>query len=326
MEEKILTDSSISLNLIARVIKMVSEIPFFTDKNARINSIEVLPGGLTNNNFKITVDGVPYALRVAGDGTLEYLDRKAEKHNASLMADMKINAHVVYYNENTGDQVCEFIDKTLHIADFKDPENLRTAARIFHKFKNSGKEFMGIFDPIEVTDGYIEILNKKKTENFDGYDQVTEKLEVIKKLFEDHPQKIAPSHNDPLPENFLVNKNGMYLIDWEYAGMTDPMFDLGDFSIENELTKEEEGIFLCEYFGGKVTKKQYGLTVMHKFLCDVLWSIWALLQIATGKPREEYWPYGLNRFNRCVALMNEPDFDSYIQAIRDDSTEIVFER
>ena len=327
MEETIVVDGPISLSLISRVIKMTSEIPFFADKNARINDIETLPGGLTNYNFKVTVDNVTYALRVAGDGTLEYLDRKAEQHNASMMAEMNINAPIIYYNVATGDQVCKYVDdcQTLHIADFKEAENLKQAARIFHKYHTCGREFLSVFDPIKVTDGYNDLLEQKNAELFDGYDNLTRKVEEIKQLFQVRPQAFVPSHNDPLPENFLVSKTGMYLIDWEYSGMNDPMFDLGDFSIENNLTKEEESIFLCEYFGGKVTRKQYGLVVMHKFLCDVLWSVWALLQIATGKPREDYWPYGLNRFNRCVALMNEPDFDSYIEAIRIDNDSVVFQ-
>jgi thiamine kinase-like enzyme len=326
MEETIVVDGSISLNLIARVIEMVGKIPYFTEKNARISRIETLPGGLTNYNFMVTVDNVDYALRVAGDGTSEYLDRKAEEHNASLMSEMGINAPIIYYNSTTGDQVCKYVDncRTLHIADFKEPDNLRQAARIFHKYQTCGKEFLSIFDPIKVTDDYNDLLLKKDAELFEGYDKVQAKVEEIKELFRNHPQPIGPSHNDPLPENYLVNETGMYLIDWEYGGMNDPMFDLGDFSIENNLTKEEEGILLREYFGGQVTRKQYGLTVMHKFLCDVLWSVWALLQIATGKPREDYWPYGLNRFNRCVALMNQPDFDSYIKAISEDSSEIEF--
>jgi thiamine kinase-like enzyme len=326
VEETLVVDSSISLNLLSRVIEMIGKIPYFTEKNARINRIDTLPGGLTNYNFMVTVDKVTYALRVAGDGTSEYLDRKAEQQNASLMSEMGINAPIIYYNSTTGDQVCKYVDncQTLHIADFKDPGNLRKAAGIFYKYHTCGREFLSIFDPIKVTDGYNDLLIKKDAELFEGYDKLHAKMEQIKELFQHSPQAIVPSHNDPLPENFLVNETGMYLIDWEYGGMNDPMFDLGDFSIENNLTKDEESIFLCEYFGGQVTRKQYGLVVMHKFLCDALWSVWALLQIATGKPREDYWPYGLNRFNRCVALMNEDDFDSYMQAIHDDSSEIQF--
>ncbi len=326
MEETIVVDGSISLNLISRAIKMISEIPYFCEKNARVSSIETLPGGLTNFNFKVTVDNVTYALRVAGDGTSEFLNRPAEKHNASIMSEMRINAPIIYYNGTTGDQVCKYIDdcKTLHVEDFHDPENLRQAARIFRKYHTSGKEFMARFDPFKEKDAYSDILAKKNAEVYDNLDRMLAKSEEIRKLFQEHPQPLVASHNDPLAENYLVNETGMYLIDWEYSGMNDPMFDLGDFSTENGLSKEEDGILLCEYFGGQVTRKQYGLVLMNKFVCNTLWCIWALLQISNGKPKEDYWPWGMIRIDRCEAQMDDPEFDSYMQAVRDDSDEVVF--
>ena len=326
MEETIAVDSSISLNHIYRAIKMISEIPFFSDKNARISRIETLPGGLTNFNFKVTVDNVTYALRIAGDGTAEFLNRPAEKHNASIMAEIGISAPIIYYNPVTGDQVCKYIDncKTLHVPDFHDPENLRMAARIFRKYHTSGQEFLARFDPLKEKDNYEEILAKKNAERYNDLDRMLAKFEEIRTLFHEHPQPLVACHNDPLAENYLVNETGMYLIDWEYSGMNDAAFDLGDFSTENGLSKEEDAILLCEYFGGQVTRKQYGLVLMNKFVCNTLWCIWALLQMSNGKPKAEYWPWGHLRIDRCEAQMNDPEFDVYMQAIRDDSDEIVF--
>ena len=102
--ENIVVEPNISMNHVGRIIEMISEIPYFKERNARVNKIENLPGGLTNNNFKVTVDGEMYAVRLAGDGTLEYLDREAEKHNAGLMSDMGINAKIIYYDASTGNQ------------------------------------------------------------------------------------------------------------------------------------------------------------------------------------------------------------------------------
>ncbi|MDW7675401.1 MAG: phosphotransferase [Bacillota bacterium] len=318
MNEQIITDSSIKLDHISRIFGMVTKVPFFTEKKARINQIEHLPGGLTNSNYKVTIDGVTYAIRVAGDGTIEYLDRKAEKNNATLMSEMNINAEIIYYDETTGNQICKYIDdsKTLHIPDFKEAHNLKEAAKIFNRYHNSGKEFLALFDPIKVTDEYFDLLVKKNHKDFfEGFDKVKEKFEAIKAALDANPPKLAPCHNDPLPENYIVNDTGMYLIDWEYSGMNDPSFDLAALIIENELDEELEKIFLDEYFEGKMTFAQYSSVVINKFLCDALWSIWALLQIATGKPHEDYWPYGLNRFNRCVKLMEEENFDKYIEAL-----------
>ncbi|WP_028306702.1 choline/ethanolamine kinase family protein [Desulfitibacter alkalitolerans] len=318
MQEQIILDSSMKLDHVGRILSMISKVPYFTEKNARVSQIEYLLGGLTNSNYKVTIDGKAYAIRVAGDGTTEYLNRPAEKHNASLMSDMDINAKIFYYDETTGNQICSFIEgKTMHIPDFQDEKALKMAAQIFKKYHYSGLEFMDHFDPIRITDEYNALLAKKDfKEFFEGFDKVREKFEAIKEAFEKNPPKLAPCHNDPLPENYILNGEKMYLIDWEYSGMCDPSFDLAALIIENNLTPELEKVFLEEYFGGELTMKQYGQVVINKFLCDALWSIWALLQIATGKPYEDYWPYGLNRFHRALGFMNDENFDNYIEAIK----------
>ncbi|KUO51733.1 MAG: choline kinase [Desulfitibacter sp. BRH_c19] len=319
MREQITIDSSMKLDHIARILNMVSKTPYFADKDARVSQVEFLPGGLTNSNYKVYIDGTPYAIRVAGDGTTEYLNRPAEKNNASLMSEMGISADIYYYDETTGNQICHFIEgKTLHIPDFQEPEILRKAAKIFQQYHSCGKEFMDHFDPIRITDEYNALLAKKNfKEFFEGFDKVQEKFELIKNAFEKNPPKLVACHNDPLPENYILNGDKMYLIDWEYSGMCDPSFDLAALIIENNLTPELEKVFLEGYFGSELTMKQYGQVVINKFLCDALWSVWALLQIATGKPHEEYWPYGLNRFNRALGFMNDENFDNYIAAIKE---------
>lgn len=99
--EEIIIDNSITLEHIGRIFKMISEIPFFQEKGARINAIDILPGGLTNSNYKVTIDNATYAVRLAGDGTAEYLNRPAEKHNAQIMADIGINAEIIFYDGST---------------------------------------------------------------------------------------------------------------------------------------------------------------------------------------------------------------------------------
>jgi thiamine kinase-like enzyme len=323
MDEKVIIDSSISLEHIGKIYSMINEIPFFTEKNARINRIETLPGGLTNYNFKVTIDDVTYAVRVAGPGTTEYLNRPAEKHNAQIMSDIGINAPIIYYNDKTGDQVCKYIDNsiTLHIPDFqKEEKYLQKAAKVFYKYHHCGKEFMTRFDPLKEAETYNKLLIEKKFEFYDGAEKMREKLEDIKQLFKVRPPELAPCHNDPLCENWLDDNKNFYLIDWEYAGMNDPMFDLGALSLEAELTEEQERFLLREYYGEDITEEQYAQLVINKFLCDALWSFWAVLQIATGKSRDEYWPYGLNRFNRAFKLINNGSLDKSIEILKNGSS------
>jgi thiamine kinase-like enzyme len=318
LNEKVSFDSSIKLELIGKVYEMIDSIPYFTEKNARISEIEILPGGLTNHNFKVTIDDETYAVRVAGPGTAEYLNRPAEKHNAQIMSDIGINAPIIYYNEKTGDQVCKYIDgcKTLHIPDMKEEKYFLMAAEVFREYHNCGKEFMTRFDPLKEYINYDKILKEKDFEVYEGSEKMEEKLDEIQKLYEKYPPELAPCHNDPLCENWLDDNKDFYLIDWEYGGMNDPIFDLAALSIEAELNEEQERKFLEKYFQDEVTDKQYGALVINKFLCDALWTYWAVLQIATGKSRDEYWPYGLNRFQRAFKLIENGSLDKSIAAAK----------
>jgi thiamine kinase-like enzyme len=330
MKEKVSIEASIKLDHIGRLFSMIANIAAF--EGQRIEAISVLPGGLTNSNYKVKVGEKNYAVRIAGDGTLEYLDRPAEKHNAGLMADMGISAPIVWYDETSGCQVCDFIEgDTLHKENFnaklahqlhglgheehQEHENLRRAARIFSKFHNSDAKFISVFDPFKETYGYFDLLKEKNHKDYyEGFDEVSAVMDRIDAAFKKNPPKQAACHNDPLPENYILNGERMFLIDWEYAGMNDPSFDIAALIIENSLNVDEEEIFLTEYFGAKPTFKQTASVTLNKFVVDALWTIWALLQIATGKEHEYYWPYGYERFKRCVDIMNEPDFEKYIQA------------
>jgi len=314
MHERIMIEPSISLETIGRVYKLISEIPYFS--NSRISAIEILPGGLTNSNYKVMIDDVTYAVRLAGAGTMEYLNRPAEKHNAQVMADLGISALIIYYDETTGNQVCKYIDdsKTLHIEDLKQENYLSMAAHVFIKYHECKKEFISDFNPLKEIENYIQLLYLKKIDFYEGAEIMALKIDEIRVVFKNNPPPIAPCHNDPLCENWLDDKKNFYLIDWEYSGMNDPLFDLGALAIEAELTDEQERYFLQQYFGGELTKKQLGSLIINKFLCDALWAYWAVLQIAMGKSREEYWPYGLNRFNRAYALIHNGSLDRALKA------------
>jgi len=307
-------EPSISLNHVGRIFELVSSIPLFKEKNAKITRIEVLPGGLTNSNYKVTIDGVTYALRLAGDGTMEYLDRPAEKHNAQIMSDIGVNAPIIYYDETTGNQVCKYIDDsiTLHPEHFADNHYVKLAAQVFRKYHTCGKDFISEFNPLRETRNYRQLLKQKNMPFYEGAELMEQKFDEVEEALTKHPSTLAPCHNDPLCENWLDDKKNFYLIDWEYGGMNDPMFDLGALSIEANLTDEQERLLLKEYYGGDLNERQWGCLIMNKFLCDVLWTYWAVLQIATGKSYDDYWPYGLNRYNRAYKLIHDGTLDKAI--------------
>jgi thiamine kinase-like enzyme len=108
----------------------------------------------------------------------------------------------------------------------------------------------------------------------------------------------------------------MWIVDWEYSGMNDPLWDLGDLSVEAEFEPHHDREMMEAYCGGPVPDAVYGRMVIYKAMCDLLWTLWGLIQHANDNPAEDFWAYATNRFERCKRLMAEPDFARHVAAVR----------
>ena len=315
--EKVSIEADIKQEYIEHAFLMVSKAECYNGD--RVERIETLPGGLTNENFKVSIGGTDYALRVAGKGTAEMIDRPAEDNNAHIMAEAGINPELFYYDSVTGDKIDKYIDgKTLHVPDFSSTEAntyIKMVAGTLNKVHNSDKEFKGKFDFVEEIQSYVKLVEKNNIKVYDGHNKVMEKLVEVQAMLVKNPRRQTPTHNDPLSENWIVQDDKIYLIDWEYGGVGDPLMDIAAFSLEVGLEEEQEQLLLVEYFGREATDEEFGMILVDKFLCDVLWYLWAPIQIFNGKPADFYWGYGLDRFNRAVELMNSSDFSRYLKIL-----------
>ena len=108
----------------------------------------------------------------------------------------------------------------------------------------------------------------------------------------------------------------MWIVDWEYSGMNDPLWDLGDLSVEAHMSEEQENEMLYAYFGQAPTQAQKGRVIIYKAMCDLLWTLWGLIQHADKNPAEDFWAYSIERFERCKKLMQDSNFAEHIEAIK----------
>ena len=101
----------------------------------------------------------------------------------------------------------------------------------------------------------------------------------------------VPCHNDPLCENWVLSADDdrLYLIDWEYAGMNDGIWDLADVSIEGVFTPENDELLLTEYLGSKPDQNEYKHFLANKIYVDYLWTLWAKTRVPyDGQPMEDW--------------------------------------
>ena len=107
----------------------------------------------------------------------------------------------------------------------------------------------------------------------------------------------------------------MWLIDWEYSGMGDPLWDLADMSVECAFTAKEEGELIAAYFGGEPKPAERGRIAIYKALCDLLWTLWGLIQHTNKNTADDYWAYANRRFERCKAVVADRNFEALVAAV-----------
>jgi len=275
-------------------------------------------GGLTNRNYKIGCPAGNFVLRLSGEGTEEYIDRKVEEHNAKVAADAGVNAEVVFFDASDGTMVSRYVEGsvTLDAAGFKDLGAVARAGVAFKRLHDCKTPFETRFDLFEKIDEYLALVAKMGAPVPDGYAEVQAEAEAVRAALESHNLPLAPCHCDPLAENFLDTGERIFIIDYEYGGNNDPMWDLGDLSVEAAFDDHQERIMLEAYFGGQPPAFEVGRMVMYKAMCDLLWTLWGVIQVANKNPVDDFEAYVTTRLNRCRVLMATEDFPRHLEAVR----------
>ncbi len=274
--------------------------------------------GMTNVNHLVVVGDDRYVLRLPGEGTSEYINRADEQVAARSAAAAGVNAEVIFFDPSDGLMVTRFIDgaATMNAELFKDLGAVARAGHAFRQLHTTAAPFASTFRLFPMIDEYKSLLASKGAALPAGYDEVQRQAEVARAALEAAPVRPAPCHCDPLCENFLDTGERMFIIDYEYAGNNDPMWDLGDLSVEGAFTPAQDDALLNAYFGDDPPVSQRGRMVAYKALCDLLWTLWGVIQHVNGNPADDFWAYAVGRFERCKALMSSRDFAAQIAAIR----------
>ncbi|RKF15140.1 LPS biosynthesis choline kinase [Roseovarius spongiae] len=301
------------------VIAALRNAPGFEDVSAADCTLTRL-GGLTNLVHQVDVNGQSVIVRIPGPGTEDYIDRAVEAHNAEAAWRAGVSARLLWVDPPSGVMISEAIEGVTTMT----PENFGTragaparAGGALARLHRSGEEFRFRFELFAMIEDYLRILGTKDVSLPDGYHDVVAAAEPVKEALAANPAPLAPCHCDPLCENFLDDGDKMWIVDWEYSGMNDPLWDVGDLSVEAGLTDAQDMELMRAYFGGDPTAAQHGRVVIYKAMCDLLWTLWGLIQHADGNPAEDFWAYATGRFDRCKALMQDPAFAGHVAAVRE---------
>ena len=276
-------------------------------------------GGLTNLVHRVDIGDTSVIVRIPGDGTEDYIDRAVEAHNARAAARAGVSPEVIFARPETGLMISRTVPdiETMTPALFASRTGAPArAGRALAKLHNSGEVFEFRFELFAMIDDYLKILSTKDVELPEGYHDVVAAAAPVKQVLADANLPLAPCHCDPLCENFLDDGRIMSIVDWEYSGMNDPLWDVGDLSVEAGMTAQQDAELLQAYFGRPPTPSETGRMVIYKAMCDLLWTLWGLIQHADDNPAEDFWAYATERFARCKLLMQSPEFQRHVDAVK----------
>lgn len=294
------------------------------EARARLAAIPVLAGyrgplerlgGLTNFVFKAG----DACLRIPGKGTEEYINRANEAVAAREAAKAGVSPDLLHVDGKTGVMVTRFITdaETMSPEKFKmRPGSPARAGEAFRKLHTSGAVFPFRFELFAMIDDYLKVLSTKDVALPAGYHDVVREAETVRSALAANPVPLTACHCDPLCENFLDTGERMWIVDWEYSGMNDPLWDLGDLSVEGKFDAAQDEEMMRAYFGAEPTPVERGRVVIYKAMCDLLWTLWGLIQLANNNPVDDFRAYADGRFSRCKALMETPEFSGHLAAVR----------
>ena len=296
---------------------VLAHVPFLAHTTLEHVTLEPL-GSLTNATFKLTTKDGVYALRLPGKDTSDYVYRAAEEHNSRLTAAVGINAEVIYFNAKDGTMLSRFIEGgAMNEERFgQDPEAPARAALVLGRVHRLGRIFKSRFDLFSAIGGYLGILGKQGMPLPADYYEVEREAKAVRRALETSPVPLVPCHNDPWPGNFVDAGDRLYLIDWEFSGMNDPMWDLGDLSVEAGFGPEQDRMMMETYYGNPVPPALYSRLELYKTMSDLLWTLWGFIQHANDNPRDDFLTYALGRLERCKTRMGSTDFGRHLGAVR----------
>ncbi len=279
-----------------------------------------LSGGITNRNYRVDVAGAPqrYVLRLGGNDThLLGISREVEHAATVAAAGVGVGAEVVAFLRGEGILVTRFIEGTpITELDIHEPRILSRVADSVRRF-HDGPAIPGLFVPLRIVEAYRALAEARGVAIPAGYERARAVGRRIELVLVAAPVDLRPCHNDFLPGNLIDDGRRVRIVDWEYAGMGDPFFDLGNFSVNNGLTEDEDAAFLAAYDAQPPRRDRLARLCLYRVVSDFREAMWGVLQQGISTLDVDFAAYAGEHFERLLANAATPRFERALRDVAD---------
>ena len=283
-------------------------------------TLRPLSGGITNRNFLVEAAGseTRWVIRLAGNDThLLGISREIEHAATVAAAGVGVGPEVTAFIRPEGYLVTRFIvgkpvsDEAIHSKD-----TLRRVADSLRRV-HDGPAIPGLFVPFRIVEAYRALAIARGVATPPEFEVALSVARRIEMALLSNPVGLRPCHNDLLNANFIDDGARIRIVDWEYAGMGDPFFDLGNFAVNNGLTPDEDAALLAAYEGAVRPDRLARLSLM-RIVSDFREAMWGVLQQGISTLDVDFVAYAGEHFDRLIAGASTSEFERSLRAAAGD--------
>jgi thiamine kinase-like enzyme len=214
--------------------------------------------------------------------------------------------------------VTSFIPGRVMSADeLRRPDCTDAVAHALKDFHDSGTELPSTFDSFELVERYAQVATANEAELPAQHAAAREAAAAIRKAIGRAPAHLpVPCHNDLLTANFMLGDERIQIIDWEYAGMGDRHFDLGNFAVNNDFDDAQDERLLSAYFGEPPDARRLATHKLFRVMSDFREAMWGVVQTAISELDYDFHGYAAKHFERMEKATSDPSFRTWIQDAR----------
>jgi len=263
-------------------------------------SVEPLPGGLTNTNYKVVTPRGAFVVRISNkDSSLLAIDRQNELHNTIVAAEAGVGAPFVAALPEYDAVVLGFLEgRSLTPGDLRRGDLLPAVAQACKRL-HGARRFAADFDMFEIQKRYLGVVQERGFRLPDRYLDFEPHVREIEAAMRVRTEPTVPCNNDLLAENFIDVGGELKLIDYEYSGNNDACFELGNIWSESNLDPGQLGELVSLYYGAPLRNK-IARARLWGLMAKYGWMLWASIQDGVSELEFDFWSWGLEKYERAV--------------------------
>ena len=271
--------------------------------------------GITNRNFRVDIGGESFVVRLSGkDTALLGINRAAENEAASTAAAAGVAPEVFAYLPEHAALITRFVQGDHIPEEDLRREDVLSAVVASVKAIHACPPIRATFPLFRIVEDYARIAAERGVAVPEAYGEAHALADRIEAVFSKAPMPDTTCHNDLLNANFLRDGDHVWIVDYEYAGMGDPFFDLGNLSINNGLSPEAQETLLRLYFG-EVTDAQRARLGLMRIMSDFREAMWGVVQQGISTLDFDFVAYGDKHFGRLLETAADPRFEDWLRAV-----------